>query len=873
MLKCCDNDEIHPLEKITAGLPVIPRQLNGFPEVRQRLLERLADTNNLNRQRALSEWRPYSDDFGSMTLEMWAYTADILGFYDERVSNETYLGTAQRRASLRRLVGLLGHTPTSGIAATATIAALADGNVPVIVPIATGVRSRGFDGHAPQVFETNEETTIYPQLNTWSVEPFRREPKVDASFFVTELGLPDNSVNSEQDSGENLVNRPLFLTQNFGLAESELCLIEAKPGKQFQEQGTRVRTIEGFGGIDGKSYNRVRIDPPIVIDPAIDLSTLRARRPTQQMVATVNAPISSTKSSTDVLANKRRRSDARAESTVLYTDASPNLFRANDPIIAVYNADNADQTLAFTRISEAAPAAATVASIPPVTINVAEPGEDVEFKPSIVVTRIVMRPAIPDEFIDPKKVTFHHGFVEAGQPTNICRTSITATDLCGGFGVPIAGTVALPSNTPATAAQLALTNSENSQVLEQPVLVTDAAQNGAMLDARITVANDGTARIEALDATQIEIEQFELPLAIYGNLLQVTRGASVWNEVLGSGDRRKKNQRFKLRKKPLTYLPGASVGSSSLAVSTLTVRVDGIAWVEVPTFFGRGPRDRVFTVHNDDDENTFITFGDGVHGSRAPSGIDNVSADYRFGAGADAPPADHIRQLAGAVKGLRGVKSPIAAFKGRNPDGPEDLRNSAPKTALLLGRAVSSVDFAALARNAPGVVSATANWLWIDDQFQAGVVVHYIGSASNSTITNLLLNQADPTIPISVKQASPIAVRVSISIAVDPRYIAEDVAIAVQHSLSSGLLHVSNATIGGSFWTTHIFEAVAQIEGVVALTALNFSGTDVELIPNSTGGTCVPDGRYYDFSDSNAISVAAVVATAMPPLSGQKRSL
>ena len=44
-----------------------------------------------------------------MLLEMWAYVSDVLGFYDERIANETYLRTAHRRPSLRRLVELLGY--------------------------------------------------------------------------------------------------------------------------------------------------------------------------------------------------------------------------------------------------------------------------------------------------------------------------------------------------------------------------------------------------------------------------------------------------------------------------------------------------------------------------------------------------------------------------------------------------------------------------------------------------------------------------------------------------------------------------------------------------------------------------------------------
>src|SRR5262245_58550891 len=113
-MSCCDAPRTSPLETLPAGLSSLPRQVRGFPEVRRDLLRAIRDGA------PLADWRASGDDFGLMWLEMWAYVADVLGFYDERIANETYLRTAVRRSSLRRIVELLGHTPRSGIAASAT---------------------------------------------------------------------------------------------------------------------------------------------------------------------------------------------------------------------------------------------------------------------------------------------------------------------------------------------------------------------------------------------------------------------------------------------------------------------------------------------------------------------------------------------------------------------------------------------------------------------------------------------------------------------------------------------------------------------------------------------------------------------------------
>ena len=97
-MTACECDEPIPiLPRIPAGLDALPRQLRSFPEVREALLRSLPS------KVALSDWQARGErDLGLMWLEMWAYVSDVLAFYDERIANESYLRTAQRRPSLRR---------------------------------------------------------------------------------------------------------------------------------------------------------------------------------------------------------------------------------------------------------------------------------------------------------------------------------------------------------------------------------------------------------------------------------------------------------------------------------------------------------------------------------------------------------------------------------------------------------------------------------------------------------------------------------------------------------------------------------------------------------------------------------------------------
>ena len=101
----------------------------GYLSVRRALLQALPGEIHLAR------WRPSADqDLALQMVEWWAYLADVLTFYNERIANEAYLRTADLPESVDRLVRMLGYRPRPGIGATGTVAALLSGPAPVTIP-------------------------------------------------------------------------------------------------------------------------------------------------------------------------------------------------------------------------------------------------------------------------------------------------------------------------------------------------------------------------------------------------------------------------------------------------------------------------------------------------------------------------------------------------------------------------------------------------------------------------------------------------------------------------------------------------------------------------------------------------------------------
>ena len=162
------------------------------------------------------------------------------------------------------------------------------------------------------------------------------------------------------------------------------------------------------------------------------------------------------------------------------------------------------------------------------------------------------------------------------------------------FGAVSAGRVVRPANT-----EIALENIQPSAGLRGPVeplqlatqsrvLLQDALELGVDLAGNVTDDGAGTGTLMPLgDAASFPA--LRTPVTVYGNLVSVSRGESV-EEILGSGDATQSFQRFRLTKKPLTYLPAP--GTATGRAGTLEIWVAGVRWREVESLFLAGPGGR-----------------------------------------------------------------------------------------------------------------------------------------------------------------------------------------------------------------------------------------------------------------------------------------
>jgi hypothetical protein len=778
----CDELVFPRPPAIAAGLDRLPRQWATFPEWRAALLRALGG------RPALAGWRARErDDFGLMLLEMWAYVCDAISFYDEVIAHECYPRTARRRPSLRKLVGLLGYLPRPAVAAAARLAVLADGRRTLLLPPGTAFRSGAFPGSPPQVFELTDATTVHPLLNQWRLR--RQRP-------VT-LGAPSSVVTLP-----HLLLEPGSVRAKAG---DPLLVIEAA-----DHHVRRVASLAPHRGQDGLTYTRLVLDAPVSPIGDTAYADFRALVPTASGALWKLGDLGGDPSPLDddeiVLDGLYRQIPAGAH-VLLGQGEDVRWFQVTQVAEVMRTVlDSLTSQLKDTGGTVTATVVSPKITVPVTRLTLDEPVNASSRKTA----------GVPDwGAADIPGLTLHHALVDAGRITAELPTTLGKTD-------PLA--VEPPHPDPG--------------VPPAGFLLEDADQDGVVATGQLNFVTGALA----LDTTVEWPEPLTAPVQLYGNVLAVTRGESVVQEQLGVGDASLATQAFTLKKKPLTYLPSPTAGNDQAVASTLAVFVGGVRWREVASFFAVKPDAEVYVVRQDDAGASTVTFGGGA---RLPTGA-VVTASYRFGAGAATPPAGSIQQLARPVPGLKGVRNPVAAFGGADAESAERLATYAPRSALLLGRAVSIQDLEAAAATVPGVRAVSAEWRWNAARQRPLVQIHYVGASPLApTVSQKLHGLTDPTTPIAVDPATPLPRTLALQIEIDPRHLEADVLRAVRAALmrpETGFLAPERIGIGVPLFRSRLFAVVLAVPGVVAVRGLLVDGLGVPDYGITPGA-----GHYFDF--------------------------
>lgn len=162
------------MEEQQGKTPEIDYLAKDYVSFRQLMLDHLA-------LRVPGWQEPTEADIGNVMVEILAYAADYLSYYQDAVATEAYLGTARLRTSVRRHARLLDYVLSEGCNARAWICFEVD--EPVLLSKATPVLSRTGGAEQspailpgsslyyqimqtnPKIFETMDDAALYPAHN------------------------------------------------------------------------------------------------------------------------------------------------------------------------------------------------------------------------------------------------------------------------------------------------------------------------------------------------------------------------------------------------------------------------------------------------------------------------------------------------------------------------------------------------------------------------------------------------------------------------------------------------------------------------------------------------------------------------------------
>jgi predicted phage baseplate assembly protein len=357
-------------------------------------------------------------------------------------------------------------------------------------------------------------------------------------------------------------------------------------------------------------------------------------------------------------------------------------------------------------------------------------------------------------------------------------------------------------------------------------------------------------------------------VAINANVARATHGETKKDEVLGSGDGSISFQRFALKQNPLTYVSAPVAGG---AASTLAVRVKGVLWHEVPSFYKVGPSDHAYVTRRADGGPVTIQFGDGSTGARLPTGTNNVTATYRTGIGLDGlVGAGTITTLLSRPLGLKAATNPIPATGAGNPEELADARVNAPLTVLTLDRIVSMRDFEDFGRAFAGIGKAQATLLWNGERQLLHLTVAGADGKAVDTVSDSFKNllagidaarHADQ--PVGVSPHTARTFTLNARVAVDPDLIQADVFSAIKAALITAFAFEVRG-FGQGVSASEVLAVMQKVPGVVAVDLETLNGLNPIRHPNIPARVAHREGKTIKGADLLVIDRDGITLTDLP---------
>ena len=764
----------------------------------------VGDTVILDPPNPFAGWHEgINGDYQTMFIELWAYLADILTFYQERIANEAFITTATQRDSLLRLVSLIDYRPSPGAGASGLVAFTAAKGKVVTVPAGFRVGSRALPAKPAVVFETVSAITA---LDNNSAIPL--------STLSPAIPFPPGTIVLQGVNNRLAAGDYLLAVENEGTTNEAPHLLQITALSSDKEANTTTVTWQELSGTYVEASKqvalyalRVTAAPFGNTAPAWDslpstLTNADGQHPGASYTNNWDSSITFMFRSIDAPATLTQHFGANhakgQDSSIAFVPSFLDTVPVANPWFYIPTPGDLAITLFLDSVYDGAKgtlqnpgwaALLTDGQIPQV-LRVVDSRQTSKTAYTITskVTRLMVQ-----ESVRPLIFPFRNTVILTGSERLALQIDLPIPGPVTGKALVLAGVHAELQDGQIVVLRGNLFDSAANTPTETP-----GAESG-ILDGLAVV--DATNNTTALSLKEPLVNQYvRASCVLVANVVEVTQGQTIKDEVLGSSDG-SAFQSYPLKQKPLTYLPSTDPEAATAVQSTLLVSVNGVAWNEQATLAESAPHAQEFATALDDSGQTTVLFGDGINGARPPSGANNIHARYRKGLGASGNlPADSIQQLIDSMPGLQKVTNPVPSSGGGDPESIGQIRENAPASLQTFGRAVSTADYAGLALSYPGIAKASATYVVLDPitlqavphpyvQLTAATVDHvpFQGTVFASKLRLFLDNHRDPNVGLRILDFSPVYIEVAVEVEIDNHFPHQGTLAAAQAALNPGL--------------------------------------------------------------------------------------
>jgi hypothetical protein len=836
--------------------------------------------------------------------DAWAVVSEVLAFYQERLNNESYLGTALEDRSVLELARMVGYQRDQGLAATCYLYYTVDTSVlaDVRIPAGRKVRSVPQPGEEPQVFETSRDLTARA---SWNAIPIATgEPGVVTPSSKT-IYLAGSDSNLKP--GDLLValldwRELYFLVDQIEIdrkADRTGATVVLRygpagapdaPGGDLKKQDEADATYRPEPAA-GRAAQTTAPDPRTT--PAYYQSMIDDR---PWMAENVEARLeqSARKAAVGAAAIGFRR-----RASVFGHSAPRRLKKPRDPNSEEkrWTLDEFDQknrnvidleghlanVLPSSRICIEIPGRSvhggdleiytvnavefTARSAYGMTGNVTRLTLDRDWKTSLAPTSKPAPPAEPgfdtfDEVV--QRVTVHVDDVSLrlGQwpKVTIDQEAIQSN------GIEL--DKVYPGLEPGRLVILAGDPPQGKQPTDarEPEVLTIASVTHPVYSQDGTSGQDHNGSLPA-GGTKLRFKKslkFDYDpnsVRIYGNVVEASHGES-YKQILGNGDSAREHQVFSLTRKPLTFLPAADFSG---AMPQIELAVGQERWDYIDTLARDESGRPRFSLWIDETSSAQVIFGNGKAGARLPTGRENVAATYRVGLGrAGNLAAKQLRLPIDHPVGVQGVLN-TRASGGSDAEPIPRIRINTPLSTVALDRLLIEADYLPLARVYPGVAKAKVR----RRSTQGGdiIVVSILGNAPEplttdskicTTLQAVLVANSDEFVPVYVVPGRQRRLSVGAKVTLESGASAE----TVQGNIRNALLKVFGfeaAELGQSVYASEALAAIQSVTGVAFATLSRFQlferGAPQGAPSVAKAITCSPGG----FDDEGNVVAAELI--------------